>query len=80
VNYPSGEEVKLGDRVKIGSWSVGTVVCSIDTDEYSPDYPREEWGYLSRGVIILTEGAGLIHYDEADQDMELVARQAARSS
>lgn len=64
----------IGDRVKIGAWSTGTVVCSIDRGEYCAEYPREAWDYLGRGIMVMTEGAGLIHYTEPDQDMELVAR------
>jgi hypothetical protein len=74
MKYPSGEDVRLGDRVKFGSWSHGTVVCSIDDDQYSPEYPKSSWAYLGRGVMVLTDAAGLIHYEEPDGDMELVSR------
>jgi hypothetical protein len=73
VKYPSGEQAKIGDRIMIGSWH-GTVVCSIDDDEYSVDYPKKHWAYLGRGVMVLTAGAGLIHYEPPDHDMELVSR------
>jgi len=76
VKYPSGEQARIGDRVTIGSWQ-GTVVCSIDDDEYSVDYPKEHWAYLRRGVMVLTNAAGLIHYEQPDHDMKLVARAPA---
>jgi hypothetical protein len=74
MKYSSGEEAMLGDRVAIGRWSTGVVVCSIDRNEYSKNYPREHWSYLKRGVLVLTEAAGLIHYEDAEPDMELIAR------
>jgi hypothetical protein len=74
MKYPSGDEVRIGDRLRIGPSLLGTIVCSIDSGEYSPDYPKEQWAYLGRGVIVLTETAGLIHYKELDHDMQLVAR------
>lgn len=77
MKYPSGEQVKVGDRITIGSWSLGTVVFSIDDDEYSAEYPKEHWAHLGKGVMVLTEAAGLIHYDEPDEDMELVSRAPA---
>ena len=73
MKYPSGEDVRLGDRVRIGDW-LGVVVCSIDGDEYSPEYPRDQWAYLGSGVMVLTEAAGLVHYPEPDPELELVSR------
>jgi hypothetical protein len=49
-------------------------VCSIDRGEYSAEYPREAWAYLGRGVMVMADAAGLMHYTESDHDMELVAR------
>jgi hypothetical protein len=60
------------------AWSYGTeakdVVCSIDTQEYSHDYPREHWAYLDRGVLILSEKLGLVHCVETEGEMRLLAR------
>lgn len=78
MKYPDGQEVKLGDRVELWSDNRGTVVCSIDTDEYSATYPKEQWAYLGRGVVILSEKAGLVHYSEPEPGMRLVDRDAAR--
>jgi len=41
MKYPDGQEARLGDRVELWDQNEGTVVCSLDTNEYSPDYPRE---------------------------------------
>jgi hypothetical protein len=49
-------------------------VCSIDTQEYSPDYPREHWAYLDRGILIMSEKLGLVHCIETDGEMRLLAR------
>ncbi len=40
----------------------GTVVCVIETGEFSADYNAAEWAYLERGVMVMTEEAGLVHY------------------
>ena len=53
---------------------VGVVVASIDTDEYTPTCPKEQWAYLGRGVMVDTDKAGLIHYQEPDADMALIKR------
>ena len=46
----------------------------MDTDEYTPEYPREQWDYLERGVMVRSGAAGLIHYTEPQPEMELVER------
>jgi hypothetical protein len=46
----------------------------MDTDEYSSEHPREQWGYLKRGVMIDCTDAGLIHYEEPEARMVLIKR------
>ena len=43
----------------------GVAVCSIDTGEYSAEYPAAEWSYLKTGVVVATEEAGLIHWTDS---------------
>ncbi len=80
MRYPDGQLIRLGDRVRmqVGSGAPngreGVIVCSVDTDEYDVDYPREHWSYLGAGVLILFDDFGLVHYAEADEDIRLVAR------
>jgi hypothetical protein len=75
MRYPDGQSICLGDKVSIGEDSEGTVVCSIDTNEYSDEYPKAEWGYLNRGVLIRFPLRGLIHYEEEpDSDIILIER------
>ncbi|MEI7866829.1 MAG: hypothetical protein WCI11_02975 [Candidatus Methylumidiphilus sp.] len=70
--YPDGVCVKLGDKVKLWDGSHGTVVCSIDTNEYTPSYPKAEWGYLETGIVIRADNGSLFHYTEADEDFERI--------
>lgn len=74
MKYSDGQEVKLGDKVKLGPDEGGVVVCSIDTREYTDDYPESEWGYLKKGVLINFPLYGLIHYEEQEPDIHLIAR------
>jgi hypothetical protein len=70
MKYPDGQEVCIGDRVVLGG-NAGIVVCSIDSDAYSADHPKEQWGYLAKGVMIEFEELGLIHYLEPEPDLRL---------
>jgi hypothetical protein len=45
MKYADGQEVKLGDRVKLEQDEGGLVVASMDTDEYSSQHPKAQWGY-----------------------------------
>lgn len=74
MKYPDGKEVQLGDKVKLWEDCYGFVVASIETGEYSSDYPESEWAYLKAGVLIDSDRAGLIHYLEPEKSLELVER------
>jgi len=78
--YPDGVCVKLGDKVKLLDGSHGTVVCSIDTNEYTPAYPKTEWGYLETGIIIKSDNGSLFHYAEVDEDFERIESVDAKAA
>lgn len=60
LKYADGQEVRLGDRVKLGQDDGGVVVASIDTNEYSGKHSEAQWGYLKKGVMIEFPLHGLI--------------------
>lgn len=74
VKYGDGQEVRLGDQVKLGNDSGGVVVCSIDTHEYTAEYPEAQWSHLKKGVMVKFPQFGLIHYEEPEPDLVLVGR------
>lgn len=74
MKYWDGKEVMLGDRVRLGEDSGGVVVCSIDRNEYAKENPESSWGYLKKGVVIEFPKFGLIHYEEPEEDLELIER------
>jgi hypothetical protein len=74
MQYPDGQVAHCGDKVRLWSGTVGTVVCSLDTDEFSDEYPRHEWDYLRRGVLIHSAKTGLIHYLEPEATFQLIER------
>ena len=74
MKYADGQEVRLRDRVKLGEDEGGIVVCSIDTAEYTDDYPEAQWSHLKKGVMISFPKYGLIHYEEPEEDLQLIAR------
>ena len=74
MKYSDGQDVRLGDRVKLGDDEGGVVVCSIDTGDYTEECPEAQWAYLKKGVMIKFPRYGLLHYEEAEPDLSLVAR------
>ena len=72
MKYPNGQEVRVGDKIKLWDDQPGTVVCSIETDEFSKDYPKTEWGYLKSGILVKTDTGEIFHYAEPDEDFELI--------
>ena len=55
MKYADGQEARLGDKVRLSDGAEGMIVLSIDTDEYSPAYPKAQWDYLKRGVMVSFE-------------------------
>lgn len=78
MKYSSGELVNLGDKVALGDGETGEIVCSLDTCEFSPQFPRSEWEYLKNGVLINFPRYGLIHYQHAEPELKFLARTSAR--
>ena len=74
MNYPNGDKIKLGDTLKLWDGCTGVVVFSIDDDQYSEDFSKKDWGYLKVGVLIDTDAAGLVHYEEPESSFELISR------
>jgi hypothetical protein len=77
MKYPNGRHVAVGDRVELWRGRQGTVVCSIDTGEFSDKYPKSEWDYLGSGVVIKTDSGDVFHYAESDEDFKLIRSSAA---
>ncbi len=77
MHYPDGQEIRLGDLMRIWGTSYGLVVCSVDTDEYSEDYPKHIWqAFLESGILIFTREMGDVHYlcDADAESFELLQR------
>ncbi len=67
-----GRVIRLGDRVSIGNRTAGVVVFSIDTQEFSAEFPKDEWAYLGRGIMLEIERVGLMHLEETDEEVEII--------
>jgi hypothetical protein len=80
MKYPDGQEVRLGDRVKLGQDGGGIVVASIDTNEYGSGHSAAQWAYLKQGVMIDFPKYGLIHYEEPEPELQLIARGKLRAA
>jgi len=49
MKYANGDEIRVGDKVKVWEGCTGIVVASMDTDEYSTEHPRELSAFLLLG-------------------------------
>ena len=64
--YHDGTEIHAGDSAYYNGCPV-TVAFVVDHDEYTKDYPKEEWPDIRSGfMLIFTNGARLL-LDEADE-------------
>ncbi len=74
MKYSDGQDVRLGDRVKLGQDDGGIVMASIDTNEYTSEHSEAQWSYLKKGVMLKFPKYGLIHYEEPEPDLQLIER------
>lgn len=77
MRYPNGEEVRPGDKIRIGVKDTGWVVAVPEKHLFSERFPKEDWGYLTKGLLVLSENAGVVHYEEMDSEMTLFHRDGA---
>lgn len=64
MKYRDGTDMHVGDRVRIKNGDTGIIVASLDTGEFSPDYPKENWEDLKTGIVVLTDKGALVRFDE----------------
>ncbi|HLM38838.1 MAG TPA: hypothetical protein VK434_04495 [Microvirga sp.] len=59
-SYVTGETVCLGDIVELDG-RLGRIVACLDTGQYSPEFPEEQWAYLQTGVLWAGSDRDLVH-------------------
>ncbi len=62
MRYRTGQEVRVGDVVRINEKHSGTVVWCAGAESDSTSVHPSEWDYLRVGVMIDTSFGGLVHY------------------
>lgn len=72
MKYNTGELVELSDHVELSGNMTGVIVVIIEDSKYSKSYPKEEWGYLECGILVLSDQAGLIHYPHIPKEIKLI--------
>lgn len=75
MKYPDGTEARLGDRVRITNGDTGMIVASMDTNEFSNEYPAKNYAHLRTGILILTDKGALVRLEEPDHS-DLLARES----
>ena len=77
MKYSDGSEAHVGDIVLIDGKHKGTVVASIDTNEYTAAHPKEQWAHLGRGIMVDTDFGGLVHYLDVTKEHIVLTRRRA---
>lgn len=74
TSYITGETVSLGDIVELGVRE-GRIVACMETGQYSPEFPEEEWAYLEKGILWEGADRGIIHVPSlSDPDVVFIKR------
>ena len=64
MKYADGVVAHLGDRVRIRNGDTGVIVASMDTGEFSAEFPQSEWGHLKTGVLVRTDKGALVRFED----------------
>ena len=64
--YKDGTEIHVGHHVFYHG-QAGVIVFVADHDEYTTEYPREEWAYIKTGFMILLDNGARLHLDSPDE-------------
>ena len=81
MKYSDGNIAKIRDLIAIDTKYRGLVVACIDSDEYSEEYPRNEWSYLLKGIMVDADFGGLVYYqDEEVEHITLIERNCSNPS
>ena len=65
MKYADGTEAHLGDRVRMTNGDTGTVIASMDTDEYGPEATKENWVHMGPGILVRTDHGALVQLDDS---------------
>jgi hypothetical protein len=69
MRYSDGNQSRCGDVVLINGRDRGLVLADIEAGQYSDGLKAEDWSYLGRGVLVKTDFAGLVHYENASSEL-----------
>lgn len=73
--YVDGRRMAVGDTANIPGVGHGKIVAIIDEQEFSDRYPKSDWAYLERGILLEIIGMGLTYYEvDFNEQWTLVAR------
>ncbi|MBK5649095.1 hypothetical protein [Acinetobacter proteolyticus] len=74
MNYQTGETIELGDYVELSGDMTGVIVVVVEDAQYSKSYQKEEWDYLERGLLVLSDQAGLVHVPHVSEEIKLISK------
>ncbi len=75
MKYPDGTEARLGDRVRLRNGDTGVIVASMDTNEFSTEFPAANYADLRTGILIRTDKGALVRLEEPDHS-DLLAQES----
>ncbi|MBK9586045.1 MAG: hypothetical protein KA099_00330 [Alphaproteobacteria bacterium] len=74
MKYSDGTEISVGDRVKLGEDENGIIIGIICNSPNADNEFSKQWSYLKKGFMAEFPRWGLIHYEEAEDDLTFISR------
>lgn len=73
MRYKNGSLVEAGHRIRMWDGLAGLVVITLNPPWALTEYSVQEWQYLRVGIVVLTDEAGLVHYERQEGWPELLS-------
>ena len=75
MNYSDDRKIMVGDKLVLWGNSTGVVVCSFDDGVFSKKFPKSDWFYLKKGILVESITEGVIHIEDSEPSFKLIERE-----
>lgn len=74
MRYSDNRIIKTGDLVCLKGKQLGVVGCVIDNDDYTDEFPKSDYAYLERGIMLTLSNGNVLYLEEYIEDLVLISR------
>ena len=74
MRYSDNRIIKTGDLVCLRGRQLGVIGCVIDNDDYTDEFPKSDYAYLERGIMLRLSNGNVLYLEEYTEELVLISR------